>query len=72
MKYFVYTGITTDVNRRVAEHNGCDKGAKYTKARQPVQLVYKAKLSDRSSASKEEFRIKNLSRKQKKILIAWK
>lgn len=79
MKYFVYivmcsdntlyTGITTDLGRRIAEHNGCDKGAKYTKMRQPVELVYFEKFCNRSSASKEECRIKNLTRKEKKLLI---
>ncbi len=79
MKYFVYivqcsddtlyTGITTNLSRRVAEHNGGDKGAKYTKMRQPVKLVYSAIFSDRSSASKEEFRIKKLTRKEKELLI---
>ena len=68
----LYTGITTNLDRRVAEHNGSDKGAKYTRMRQPVDLIYSVKFSDRSSASKEEFRIKNLSRKQKEILIGWK
>jgi len=78
MKYFVYivrcnddtlyTGITTDVIRRIDEHNGDKKGAKYTKMRQPVKLVYSAKFSDRSSASKEEIRIKKLSKKQKELL----
>lgn len=79
MKYFVYivrcsdntlyTGITTDVNRRVEEHNGGEKGAKYTKMRQPVKLVYVAKFLDRSSASKEEIKIKKMTRKQKELLI---
>lgn len=79
MKYFIYivrcsdntlyTGITTDINRRVDEHNGDSKGAKYTKMRQPVKLVYSVKFVDRSSASKEEFRIKNLTRKEKELLI---
>ena len=65
----LYTGITTDVDRRVLEHNGNEVGAKYTRARQPVQLVYSAKFSDRSSASKEEFRIKQMTRSQKELLV---
>jgi len=79
MRYFVYivrcsddtlyTGITTDVDRRVGEHNGDDKGAKYTKMRQPVKIVYVAKCADRSRASKEEYHIKQMTRKQKEALI---
>lgn len=67
-----YTGITTDIERRIAEHNGLDnnaKGAKYTLVRRPVSLVYAAKFSDRSSASKEEYRIKKLSREEKELLV---
>ncbi len=80
MSYFVYilkcsdktlyTGITTDVNRRVLEHNGEGKlGAKYTKARRPVKLAYSKKFSDRSKASSEESRIKKLTKKQKEEII---
>lgn len=83
MQYFVYlvrcadetlyTGITTDLERRMNEHNGMDKnakGAKYTATRRPVHLVYSQKFSNRSNASKEEYRIKKLSREEKKILIS--
>lgn len=86
MKYFVYileckdgtlyTGITTDVKRRVLEHNGKDGngklGAKYTKARRPVKLMYSKKFPDRASASSEEFRIKSLKRLEKLKLIKGK
>jgi len=65
----LYTGITTDLERRIEEHNSSDKGAKYTKARRPVTLVYREKHPDRSSASKHEYRIKKMSREAKKILI---
>ncbi len=61
----LYTGITTDVQRRLSEHNNSDKGAKYTKARRPVMLVYTQRCKDRSSASKRECEIKKLSRKEK-------
>ncbi len=65
-----YTGITTDIDRRITEHNGGETGgAKYTRARQPVVLAYKAKFEDRSSATKEEMRIKKLSRNNKESLI---
>lgn len=65
----LYTGITTDVARRVDEHNNSAKGAKYTSARRPVELIFSKKCKNRSSASKEEFRIKSLSRKEKLELI---
>lgn len=79
MSYFVYilkcsdntfyTGITTDVKRRVDEHNSSDKGAKYTKIRRPVVLVYQEISQDRSSASKREYAIKKLTRKEKMEII---
>jgi putative endonuclease len=68
----LYTGITTDLQRRVAEHNSSSKGAKYTKIRRPVTLVYSEEFEDRSSASKREYAIKQLSRKEKLALIAKK
>lgn len=64
----LYTGITTDLNRRLAEHNS-GKGAKYTKTRRPVRLRASWYFPDRSSASKEEARIKKLSRTDKLLLI---
>lgn len=65
----LYTGITTDLKRRVAEHNEKKLGAKYTTARQPVKLVYSKKFKNRSLASKEEARIKKLKKSQKLSLI---
>jgi putative endonuclease len=65
----LYTGITTDVAKRLAEHNSSTKGAKYTKARRPVKLLYEETSSDRSSASKREYAIKKLSRVKKLELI---
>ncbi|MEA2073245.1 MAG: GIY-YIG nuclease family protein [Campylobacterota bacterium] len=65
----LYTGITTDIKRRVDEHNTSDKGAKYTKLRRPVELVYSEPSEDRSSASKREYAIKKLSRLKKLELI---
>ncbi len=64
-----YTGITTDVARRVDEHNTSRLGAKYTHGRRPVALVYQATFSTRSQASREEARIKKLSRIKKSLLI---
>jgi len=60
-----YCGITTDLERRIREHNHSLLGAKYTKGRRPVVLVYSKKYKDRSEASKEEARIKKLSREEK-------
>ncbi|MCA9365755.1 GIY-YIG nuclease family protein [Candidatus Kaiserbacteria bacterium] len=61
-----YTGITTDVSRRLAEHNGqFGKGAKYTAGRRPVKLVYTKNCKGRSEALKEEYLIKQLSREDK-------
>lgn len=51
------------------EHNTSDKGAKYTKLRRPVELVYSEPSEDRSSASKREYAIKKLSRLKKLELI---
>jgi putative endonuclease len=65
----LYTGITVDLERRIEEHNDSKLGAKYTRARRPVKLVYSKKFRNRSSASKEENRIKNLSRDEKLGLI---
>ncbi|MFA5652235.1 MAG: GIY-YIG nuclease family protein, partial [Candidatus Paceibacterota bacterium] len=58
----LYTGITTDLKRRVAEHNTSKLGAKYTSARRPVKLVYSKKFKNRSLASKEEARVKAMTR----------
>lgn len=69
----LYTGIATDVQRRMLEHNGIKgtkgKGARYTSARRPVRLVFEAVFTSRSEASKEEARIKRLTRQQKELLI---
>lgn len=65
----LYTGITTDLKRRLDEHNNSVKGAKYTKLRRPVSLMYSEESKDRSSASKREYAIKKLSRLKKLELI---
>ncbi len=66
----LYTGITTDVIRRVDEHNFDNKkGAKYTKARRPVQMVYKKSCADRSSAACAEAALRKLLKAQKEALI---
>ena len=65
----LYTGITTDLKRRVVEHNSSKLGAKYTSSRRPVKIVYFKKFKNRSNASKEEARIKKFKRVKKLELI---
>tara|TARA_B100001248_G_scaffold258170_1_gene241860 strand:- start:541 stop:798 length:258 start_codon:yes stop_codon:yes gene_type:complete len=65
-----YTGITTDIERRLLEHNFSFKSAKYTRSRRPVRLVYSAEAGTRSDASKEEHRIKKLTRSKKLEMIS--
>lgn len=65
----LYTGITTNIEKRLDEHNNSPKGAKYTKARRPVKLLYSEKSQNRSTASKREYAIKQLTRKQKLDLM---
>lgn len=65
----LYTGITTDVERRILEHNTSPKGAKYTSSRRPVQLVFSKKYKTRSAAQVAEAKMKKLSRAEKLLLI---
>ncbi|MGE5541125.1 MAG: GIY-YIG nuclease family protein [Bacillota bacterium] len=64
-----YTGITTDVVRRLKEHNESSKGAAYTRTRRPVLLVYEEPCSSRSDALKREYAIRTLPRAQKEELM---
>ncbi|WP_122088783.1 GIY-YIG nuclease family protein [Halalkalicoccus subterraneus] len=64
----LYTGYTTDVERRLAEHDA-GKGAKYTSGRTPVSLQYTESFESRSAAMKREYAIKQLSRAEKERLI---
>ena len=61
----LYTGITTDLQRRLDEHNGSKLGARYTRSRRPVSLLHHESCADRSSATQRELEIKRLSRQQK-------
>ena len=63
-----YTGIATDVERRIMVHNS-GKGAKYTRSRLPVHLVYKEEGLSKSDALKREIAIKKMTRQQKEALI---
>jgi len=64
----LYTGYTTDVERRVAEHNASD-GAKYTRGRTPVAVVHVETFDTRSAAMSREYEIKQLSRAAKERLV---
>lgn len=64
----LYTGYTNDPSRRIAEHNS-GTGAKYTRGRGPVKLVYLEEFSNKSEAMKREYEIKQLSRPEKLDLI---
>ncbi|WP_074793070.1 GIY-YIG nuclease family protein [Haloferax larsenii] len=64
----LYTGYTTDVERRVAEHDA-GEGAKYTRGRTPVELVHVESYDSKSKAMSREYEIKQLSRRQKLDLV---
>jgi len=64
----LYTGITTDPARRLAEHNSGRGAARYTRARRPVQMIYTEPATDRAAASRREAAIKRLSRAAKLAL----
>ena len=61
----LYTGITTDLNRRVKEHNESKRGAKYTKSRRPVTLIKHFVCNSKSEALKLEYKIKQLPKEEK-------
>ena len=65
----LYTGWTNDLEKRVEAHNS-GKGAKYTKARRPVELAYYEEFETKEQAMKREYAIKQLGRKEKQKLIA--
>ncbi len=65
----LYTGITTNLERRFLEHAGSGRGAKYTSAHKPLKFIYSKKFFGRSKASIEESRIKKLTRIQKQNLV---
>ncbi|QLD89747.1 GIY-YIG nuclease family protein [Natronomonas salina] len=64
----LYTGYTTDLERRVAEHDAGD-GAKYTRCRTPVELVHSESYDSRSAAMSREYEIKQFSRAEKERLV---
>ena len=65
----LYTGITNNLEKRIHSHNNAPTGAKYTRSRRPVTMVYSEEYEDKSAALKREIAIKKLSRTQKEALI---
>jgi len=65
----LYTGIATDVSKRLAEHEDSPRGAKFLRGKGPLQVVFSEVVGDRASASQLEYRVKRLSRTQKLALI---
>lgn len=65
----LYTGITTDLARRVQQHNTARSGAKYTRSRRPVSLVYAEQCASRTEAAVRECQIKKLNRSQKQEMV---
>lgn len=68
----LYTGVTTDLERRLHQHNHLVTGARYTRARRPVTLVWHCRADSHSAACQQEYRIKQLSRAEKQQLIEGK
>lgn len=66
----LYTGITTDLARRVREHNESPRAAKYTRVRRPVSLAYSEEHESRSQAAGREWELKQLSKPEKEALAA--
>ena len=64
----LYCGISNNVEQRVIAHNS-GKGAKYTRPRKPVVLVYEEKIGTKQEAAKREYQIKQMSKKQKEELV---
>jgi putative endonuclease len=64
----LYTGCTNDLTRRVAAHNA-GKGARYTRSRGPVSVVWSVRVKDKSAALSREAKVKQLSRAQKLLLV---
>lgn len=65
----LYTGITKDLEKRILEHNSGPKGARYTRSRRPVTLVYYEQAGSRSAATSREALIKKLKTTHKRLLV---
>ena len=66
----LYTGVTTDIDRRIREHNGSPRGARYTRHRRPVTLAWLEHADSRSEACRRERQVRHLARSRKNALIA--
>jgi len=66
----LYAGITTDISRRLHQHNHTKLGAKYTRAKRPVTLVFLETTLNKSTASKREYQLKKLTKTQKEKLVS--
>ena len=65
----LYTGITNDLEKRIEAHNSGKDGARYTRSRRPVKLVYSEKVESKSAAGKLEYQIKRMTRVKKMKMI---
>ncbi len=68
----LYTGIAKDLDKRIFDHNNSKTGAKYTKSRRPVILIWSQKVADRNEASKLELKIKKMPKQKKEEMITQK
>lgn len=66
----LYTGVTTDIERRLHEHNGSARGARYTRARRPVTMVWQEESENRAAACRREYEVRNFDRLKKLDLLA--
>ena len=66
----LYTGVTTDVERRLIEHNAKKSVTKYTRVRQPVTVAYQEQVDSRSQACKREAALKKLTKQKKESLVS--
>jgi putative endonuclease len=66
----LYSGVTTDLSRREREHNTSVKGAKYTRTRRPVAMVFSQSVANRSEAGKLEWQLKKLTKAKKELLVS--
>lgn len=66
----LYAGVTTDVHRRIDEHNNSKLGAKYTRAKRPISLAYLEEADNKSTACKREYQIRQLTKLKKEQLVS--
>lgn len=67
----LYCGVTTDIERRIHEHNHCNKkAAKYTRVRRPIHLAYQEACDSKQAAYQREYQIKRLTKQKKEVLCS--